>query len=88
MHDIKHAHGAGRCTPISESARVASAGRIEDHGMADKCDLATMRARPAHRGCTLYELSDGYLVGRWRCSKAVPCLRSVGDLLRRIGGAA
>ena len=48
--------------------------------------LATMKARAALCGCTLHELSDGYLVGRWNYSKAVPCLRAVGDLLRQIGG--
>ena len=49
--------------------------------------LATMQARAELCGCTLYELGDGgYLVGRWGCSKAVPCLRAVGDMLRQIGG--
>ena len=48
---------------------------------------ATMQARAALCGCTLHELSDGaYLVGRWNYSKAVQCLRAVGDLLRQIGG--
>ena len=53
---------------------------------ADSKALATMKARAALCGCTLHELSDGYLVGRWNYSKAVPCLRAVGDLLRQIGG--
>ena len=49
--------------------------------------LATMQARAALCGCTLHELSDGaYLVGKWNYSRAVPCLRAVGDLLRQIGG--
>lgn len=49
--------------------------------------LATMQARAALCGCTLHQLSDGaYLVGKWNYSKAVPCLRAVGDLLRQIGG--
>jgi hypothetical protein len=49
--------------------------------------LATMKAKAALCGCMLHELSDGeYLVGRWNYSKAVPCLRAVGDLLRQIGG--
>ena len=49
--------------------------------------LATMKARAALSGCTLIELADGaYLVGKWNYSKAVPCLRSVGNLLRQIGG--
>ena len=48
--------------------------------------LATMKARAALCGCFLHELSDGYLVCKWNYSKAVPCLRAVGDLLRQIGG--
>ena len=48
--------------------------------------LATMKARAELCGCTLHELADGYLVGKWNYSKAVPCLRAVGDLLRQIGG--
>ena len=48
--------------------------------------LATMKARAALCGCTLHELSDGYLVAKWNYSKAVPCLRAVGALLRQIGG--
>ena len=52
----------------------------------DSKALATMKARAALCGCTLHELSDGYLVGRWDYSRAVPCLRAVGDLLRQIGG--
>ena len=36
---------------------------------------------------TMHELANGgYLVGKWNYSKAVPCLRAVGDLLRQIGG--
>ena len=46
----------------------------------------TMKAKAALCGCTLHELSDGYLVGRWNCSKAVPFLRAMGGLLRQIGG--
>ena len=53
------------------------------HGKA----LATMKARAALCGSTLHEMADGtYLLGRWNYSSAVPCLRAVGDLLRRIGG--
>ncbi len=49
--------------------------------------LSTMKARAALCGCTLHELAGGaYLVGKWNYSKAVPCLRAVGDLLRQIGG--
>jgi hypothetical protein len=53
----------------------------------DRKSLATMRARAALCGCTLHEMAIGeYMVARWNYSKAVPCLRAVGDLLRRIGG--
>lgn len=49
--------------------------------------LATMKAKAALCGCALHELADGaYLVGKWDYSRAVPCLRAVGDLLRQIGG--
>ena len=49
--------------------------------------FTTMQARAALAGCTLIELADGgFLVGRWNYSKAVPCLRAVGDMLRQIGG--
>ena len=53
------------------------------HGKA----LSTMTARAALCGCTLHEMADGsFLVARWNYSKAVPCLRAVGDMLRQIGG--
>ena len=48
--------------------------------------LASMKAKAALCGCTLHQLSAGYLVGKWNYSKAVPCLRAVGNLLRQIGG--
>lgn len=49
--------------------------------------LRTMQARAALCGCTLHEMADGsFLVARWNYSKAVPCLRAVGDMLRQIGG--
>ena len=53
------------------------------HGKA----FATMQARAALCGCSLYELGGGgFFVGSWGCGKSVPCLRAVGDLLRQIGG--
>lgn len=56
-------------------------------GDGDSKALATIRARAERCGCSLHELSDGaFLVSRWNYSKAVPCLRAVGDLLRQIGG--
>jgi len=49
--------------------------------------LSTMKARAARCGCTLIEMADGeFLVARWNYSKAVPCLRAVGDLLCQMGG--
>ena len=46
-----------------------------------------MKARAALYGCTLIEMADGeFLVARWNYSKALPCLRAVGDLLRQLGG--
>lgn len=49
--------------------------------------LTMMKARAELCGCSLHELADGaFLVARWNFSKAVPCLRAVGDLLRQIGG--
>ena len=48
--------------------------------------LATMKTRAARCGCTLHEMADGaFLVARCDYSRAVPCLRAVGDLLRQIG---
>ena len=50
--------------------------------------LSTLKARAAMCGCTLHELSyGGYLVCKWDYSRAVPCLRAVGDVLRQIGCA-
>jgi hypothetical protein len=49
--------------------------------------LATMKARAARCGCSLHEMAGGaFLVSRSDYSRAAPCLRSVGDLLRQIGG--
>jgi hypothetical protein len=49
--------------------------------------LATMQARAAQAGCVLHELSGGgFLLCRWGMTKELPCLRAVGDLLRRLGG--
>ena len=72
------------------------AGQVGEQGTADNCDfasdgtsskaLAAMTARAALCGCTLHELADGgYAIGRWNYSRALPCLRAVGDLLRRKG---
>ena len=81
--------------PHDEGQRANAAPQVQTHNNhphfanddgASKA-LATMKARAAFSGCTLIELADGaYLVGKWNYSKAVPCLRSVGNLLRQIGG--
>ena len=73
------AHGALENQTQNQHPHFANDG---DAGKA----LATMKARAELCGCTLHELADGYLVGKWNYSKAVPCLRAVGDLLRQIGG--
>ena len=86
----------GQVLPTSDKAHLA-VGLVGEQKQADSryCAgdaghgkaLATMRARAALCGCTLHEMADGtYLLGRWNYSRAVPCLRAVGDLLRRIGG--
>ena len=62
----------------------------DQHFANYNCDgkaLATMKARAALCGCTLIEMADvEFLVARWNHSKALPCLRAVGDLLRQMGG--
>jgi hypothetical protein len=46
-----------------------------------------MTAQAARCGCTLHELaSGGYLLCRWGMARELPCLRAVGNMLRRIGG--
>jgi len=87
----------GPVTPRSDNARLQP-GVEGDQGTADGPDCAaldddrkaviTMMAHAAQAGCTLHELaSGGYLLCRWGMAKELPCLRAVGDLLRRIGGA-
>jgi hypothetical protein len=78
--------GAGVCgTNAPETHNNQPPHFANDDG--DGKALATMTAQAARCGCALHELSDGgYLVCRWNYSKAVPCLRAVGDLLRQIGG--
>lgn len=81
--------------PNDEGQRANAAPQVQTQNQplhfANDADagkaLATMQPRAALCGCTLHELADGaYLAGRWNYSKAVPCLRAVGDLLRQIGG--
>lgn len=46
-----------------------------------------MKARAIECGCSLHETADGgYLLCRWGLCKEIPCLRSVGAMLRRMGG--
>lgn len=48
-----------------------------------------LAARAARCGCMLHEASDthngAFLGGHWDYSKPVPCMRSVGDMLRQLG---
>lgn len=87
----------GPVTPQSDNAR-RQPGVIGEQGSANSGDcaneaengkaFATMTARAALCGCSLHELSGGgYLLCRWGMSRELPCLRAVGDLLRRLGGA-
>ena len=46
----------------------------------------TMRARAALAGFSLFEASSGFLLCRHDMTVAAPCLRCVGDVLRRVGG--
>jgi len=80
--------------PTSDNAPWQA--RVEGKEKADNRDfasddaqgkaLATMKARAALCGCSLHEMTDGtFLVARWNYSKAVPCLRAVGDMLRQMG---
>ena len=80
-----HSKGVGVCGTNAPETHDNQHRDFANDGDAGKA-LATMKARAALCGCTLHELADGYLVGRWNYSKAVPCLRAVGALLRQIGG--
>ena len=78
--------GVGDCGANPSNTYQKQRPNCADEDGAGKA-LATMQVRAALCGCTLHELADGaYLVGKWNYSKAVPCLRAVGDLLRQIGG--
>ena len=85
----------GQVLPTSDKAHLA-VGLVGEQKQADSryCAgdaghgkaLATMKARAALCECTLHEMADGtYLLGRWNYSRAVPCLRVVSDLLRKMG---
>lgn len=91
------AYREGPVTPKSDNARLPP-GVIGEQVLADNGDcandgadrkaFATMTARATLCHCTRHELSGGgYLPCRWGMSSQLPCLRAVGDLLRRIGGA-
>lgn len=84
--------------PVKDNApKLAGTEGVEDQSKTDTQDSAaafadgkalfTMQARAAQAGCVLHELSGGgYLLCRWGLTKELPCLRAVGDLLRRLGG--
>ena len=87
--------GAGQLTPRSEDAR-GQAGIEVDQKRADRAIVrdidserkafTTMQARVAMCGCTVCHLAGASnLIGRWGCSKTVPCLQTVGDMLCRMG---
>ena len=78
--------GVGDCGANPPKTYQIEHAYFADDG-GDRKALAAMKARAALCGCTLRELADGaFLLARWDYSKAVPCLRAVGDLLRQIGG--
>lgn len=60
------------------------------HFANDGAARKALAARAARCRCMLHEVSDthngAFLVGHWNCSRAAPCLRAVGALLRQIGG--
>lgn len=60
------------------------------HFANDGAARKALAARAARCGCTLHEVADThngeFLGGHWNYSKPAPCLRSVGALLRQIGG--
>jgi hypothetical protein len=78
--------GGGDCGATPPNTYQNQHLHFADDDGASKA-LATMKARAALCGCALIEMADGeFLVARWNYSKAVPCLRAVGDLLRQMGG--
>ena len=49
--------------------------------------LRSIRVHLNAKGFNLHELEcGGYLVARWGMARELPCLRAVGNMLRRIGG--
>ena len=97
-HEIDGAAAPRASTPKSNGAGSAcdapAPGKFdqqtEPHFADDEAPrkaLATLQAQAALAGCTVHELPDGgYLLTRWSWCKSLADLRSVGDLLRRIGG--
>ncbi len=78
--------GSARNAPAPEKFDQQTEPHFADDAASRKA-LASMQARAALAGCTLHELAGGgYLLCRWNLSAFAPCLRCVGDLLRRIGG--
>ncbi len=84
-------------TAKDDAPRLAGTEGVDGQSKADTLDfaaaaadgkaLATMKARAAQAGCVLHELAGGgFLLCRWGLTKELPCLRAVGDLLRRMGG--
>ena len=74
---------------VGTEGRAQGTGESQDSATADEAErkeFATAAAEAALCGCQLHKLDDGYfLLSLGAMSKELPCLRAVGDLLRRIG---
>lgn len=85
--------------PDSETAHVASAGRIEVHGKSDtdiiggdasdRKATTTLTAQFALLGYSLHELSDGSFVAcKWGFSRPLQSMYEARRFCRQLGGAA
>jgi hypothetical protein len=69
--------------PETHEIQLPDFASDDEHGKA----LAILKAQAERCGCTLLELADGgFLICKWNYSRAAPCVRSAGNLLRQIGG--
>ena len=81
--------------PHDEGHRANDAPQVQTqnqhlHFANDGAARKALVARAARCRCMLHEVSGthngAFLGGDWNYIKAAPCLRSVGDMLRQIGG--